>query len=203
MITMPPPEGAALDAAITPIRRAVLEQTVARFNEGARRGEDPDFGRGRSPFNRGSGDPLVGPNPSLAPIEHGPFHAVKVLPGEHYVDDADIMIVTVLGSCIAACLHDRTARVGGMNHFMLPDGGADLCGRYGAYAMELLINELLKRGAQRARLEAKVFGGGRVMQNFTAMNIGEQNAAFVERFAPHDDGRATARVVDAFFDRVG
>jgi succinate dehydrogenase/fumarate reductase flavoprotein subunit len=58
-----------------------LEQTVARFNEGARRGEDPDFGRGASPFNRGSGDPKVGPNASLAPIEHAPFHAVKVLPG--------------------------------------------------------------------------------------------------------------------------
>ena len=108
--------------------------------------------------------------------------AVKVLPGEHYVDDVEIMIVTVLGSCIAACLHDRVARVGGMNHFMLPDGGGEASGRYGAYAMELLINELLKRGAQRSRLEAKIFGGGRVMQNFTAINIGEQNAQFVERF---------------------
>ena len=108
--------------------------------------------------------------------------AVKVLPGEHYVDRIELMIVTVLGSCIAACLHDRTARVGGMNHFMLPDGRDDSSGRYGAYAMELLINELLKLGASRSRLEAKIFGGGRVMQNFTAMNIGEQNAAFVERF---------------------
>lgn len=108
--------------------------------------------------------------------------AVKVLPGEYWVDDREIVIVTVLGSCIAACLYDRTAGVGGMNHFMLPDGGADASGRYGAYAMEVLINELQKRGAQRSRIEAKVFGGGRVMQGFTAMNIGEQNAAFVERF---------------------
>ena len=139
---------------------------------------------------RGPGQPARAP--SRAPVAGAASHfyrdnafgvdAVKVLPGEHYVDAADIMIVTVLGSCIAACLHDRAARVGGMNHFMLPDGAGDASGRYGAYAMELLINELLKRGAQRGRLEAKVFGGGRVMQNFTAINIGEQNAAFIERF---------------------
>jgi chemotaxis protein CheD len=81
---------------------------------------------------------------------------------------------------VAACLVDRGARVGGMNHFMLPDGGA--AGRYGAFAMELLINELMKRGARRERLEAKVFGGGQVMRNFSTMNVGEQNVRFVEQF---------------------
>ncbi|HNK18797.1 MAG TPA: chemoreceptor glutamine deamidase CheD, partial [Piscinibacter sp.] len=77
--------------------------------------------------------------------------AVKILPGEYFVDDEDILVMTTLGSCIAACLWDRNAHVGGMNHFMLPDGagnGLD-SGRYGSYAMELLINELMKRGATR------------------------------------------------------
>src|SRR5262245_12590668 len=79
--------------------------------------------------------------------------AVKVLPGEYFVYDEDITIMTTLGSCIAACLWDRSARVGGMNHFMLPDstggGLGESGGRYGSYAMEVLINELLKRGATR------------------------------------------------------
>jgi chemotaxis protein CheD len=107
--------------------------------------------------------------------------AVKLLPGEYFVHDADdLLLMTVLGSCVAACLIDRTARLGGMNHFMLPDGGS--AGRYGAYAMELLINEMMKRGARRDRLEAKIFGGGQVMRNFSTMNVGEQNVKFVEQF---------------------
>jgi hypothetical protein len=75
------------------------------------------------------------------------------------------MLTTVLGSCVAACLRDPVAGVGGMNHFLLPDGagaGTDAGRRYGAYAMELLINELIKAGARRERLEAKLFGGGRM-----------------------------------------
>ena len=107
--------------------------------------------------------------------------AVKLLPGEFYVhDDDDLLLMTVLGSCVAACLVDRTARLGGMNHFMLPDGGS--AGRYGTYAMELLINEMMKRGARRERLEAKVFGGGQVMRNFSTMNVGEQNVKFIEQY---------------------
>lgn len=111
--------------------------------------------------------------------------AVKVLPGEYFVHNEDMVLVTVLGSCIAACLWDRQARIGGMNHFMLPDSGssgADTSGRYGVYAMELLINELIKRGARKGNLEAKVFGGGKVMQGFATLGVGEQNAEFVTRF---------------------
>ena len=88
--------------------------------------------------------------------------------------------MTVLGSCIAACIWDGRARIGGMNHFMLPDGdAADGSGRYGSYAMELLINEMLKLGARRETMQAKVFGGAQVMAGFTTMNVGERNTQFV------------------------
>jgi len=104
--------------------------------------------------------------------------AVKILPGEYFVHDEDMLIMTTLGSCIAACIWDRNARIGGMNHFMLPEGSGD-SGRYGSYAMELLINELLKRGASRLTLEAKVFGGGQVISGMNTMNVGERNTQFV------------------------
>jgi len=110
------------------------------------------------------------------------FHndAVKVLPGEFFVYNEDLLIMTTLGSCIAACLWDREKRVGGMNHFLLPDsaGGAD-SGRYGSFAMELLIGEMVKRGATRATMEAKVFGGGAVISGMNTINVGERNTAFV------------------------
>jgi len=102
--------------------------------------------------------------------------AVRVMPGEFFVSDQDVLIVTTLGSCIAACLWDRERRIGGMNHFMLPDGDG---GRYGSFAMELLINNLLKRGASRATLEAKVFGGGAVIGSMATLNVGERNTRFV------------------------
>ena len=110
---------------------------------------------------------------------HFASDAVKVLPGEYYVADEDVLITTTLGSCIAVCLWDRTGGVGGMNHFMLPDsgGGAD-SGRYGGFAMELLINAMMKRGAARTSLEAKVFGGGQVVSAMVSMNVGERNARF-------------------------
>ena len=104
--------------------------------------------------------------------------AVKILPGEYFVHDEDMLIMTTLGSCIAACLWDRNAKVGGMNHFMLPDGAGD-SGRYGSYAMELLINEMMKRGASRMSMEAKVFGGGQVISGMNTMNVGERNTSFV------------------------
>jgi chemotaxis protein CheD len=104
--------------------------------------------------------------------------AVKILPGEYFVHDEDMLIMTTLGSCIAACLWDRQARVGGMNHFMLPEGAGE-SGRYGSYAMELLINELMKRGASRLTMEAKVVGGGQVISGMNTMNVGERNTRFV------------------------
>jgi chemotaxis protein CheD len=104
--------------------------------------------------------------------------AVKILPGEYFVHDEDLLIMTTLGSCIAACLWDRHARVGGMNHFMLPEGAGE-SGRYGSYAMELLINEMMKRGASRMTMEAKVFGGGQVVAGMNSMNVGERNTNFV------------------------
>lgn len=111
---------------------------------------------------------------------HFQYDAVKVLPGEYFVSSEDILITTVLGSCIAACIWDGKARVGGMNHFMLPDGdGIDGLGRYGSFAMELLINGLIKRGARRECMQAKVFGGAQVMAGFTTLNVGERNTRFV------------------------
>ena len=111
---------------------------------------------------------------------HFQHNAVKVLPGEYFVANENMIIMTVLGSCIAACLWDSRARVGGMNHFMLPDGDmADASGRYGSYAMVLLINEMLKLGARRETMQAKIFGGAQVMHNFTTMNVGERNTNFV------------------------
>lgn len=103
--------------------------------------------------------------------------AVKVLPGEYFVHADDILIMTTLGSCIAACLWDRDRRIGGLNHFMLPEG-ARADGRYGAFAMELLINEMLRRGAARHALEAKVFGGAQVIAGMDTMNVGECNTRF-------------------------
>lgn len=109
--------------------------------------------------------------------------AVKVLPGEYYVTTRDLVMVTVLGSCVTACIRDRDKGIGGMNHFMLPDGGESgvmsSSARYGAYAMEVLVNHLLKLGARRNSLEAKVFGGGRVMASLKQSQVGERNAQFV------------------------
>jgi chemotaxis protein CheD len=111
--------------------------------------------------------------------------AVKILPGEYFVTGRDMVLVTVLGSCVAACIRDKLTGIGGMNHFMLPDNNNDaaspvgLAGRYGTYAMELMINQLLKSGARRSNLEAKVFGGGNVMRGFTVANVGQRNAEFV------------------------
>jgi len=111
--------------------------------------------------------------------QHFKYNAAKVLPGEYFVANEDLVIMAVLGSCIAACIWDSRLRIGGMNHFMLPGGGADSSGRYGSYAMELLINELVKQGSTREYMQAKVFGGGAVLAGFTTMNVGERNAKFV------------------------
>lgn len=117
--------------------------------------------------------------------------AVKVLPGEYFVTAANTLMVTVLGSCVAACIRDRDKGIAGMNHFMLADsadtGMLSSSARYGTYAMEILINHLLKLGARKNRLEAKVFGGGRVMSSLSSSRVGERNAAFVTEFLRTED----------------
>jgi len=116
---------------------------------------------------------------------------VKILPGEYYVTRAEEAVSTVLGSCISACVRDPVENVGGMNHFMLPedastgpnnwlDPAIGLATRYGSYAMESLINDLLKLGATRERLEIKVFGGGRVLSGMT--DVGARNIDFVRSY---------------------
>ena len=135
--------------------------------------------------------------------------AVKLLPGEYYVTDKDLLLVTVLGSCVAACIRDCYSGIGGMNHFMLPDGGGDpgsplnASARYGTYAMEILINQLLKLGARRGNLEAKVFGGGNVLDGLTVANVGQRNADFVLKFLQTEKIKVVAQdLVDIFPRKV-
>lgn len=108
---------------------------------------------------------------------------VAVVQGEFKISsEPEVVLSTVLGSCVAVCLHDPGARIGGMNHFLLPhregSGRDDI--RYGAHAMELLINGLLKDGAARHRLEAKIFGGASMASHL--QDIGSSNAAFAHQF---------------------
>ena len=120
-------------------------------------------------------------SPNLYFDRYFDVEAVKILPGEYYVSAKDMVLVTVLGSCVAACIRDRKNGIGGMNHFMLPGDGRDILSasaRYGTYAMEKMINDLLKMGAKRGNLEAKLFGGGHVVEGITMSNVGERNAAF-------------------------
>ncbi|MFP5394418.1 MAG: chemoreceptor glutamine deamidase CheD [Gammaproteobacteria bacterium] len=133
--------------------------------------------------------------------------AAKILPGEYYYTAKDMLIVTVLGSCVSACIRDRVSGLGGMNHFMLPDGAGDPTSpispsmRYGTYAMEVLINDLLKAGARRENLEAKVFGGGAVLRGFSAMNVGERNAAFVTNYLRTEKMRVVAEDLNDIYPR--
>jgi len=106
--------------------------------------------------------------------------------GEHFVSSKDVLIETVLGSCIAVCLRDPLAKVAGMNHFLLPGDGGDSAhqsGRYGVHAMALLIKDMLAQGANISRMEAKVFGGGNInCQTITRLKIGDQNTRFIMDF---------------------
>jgi len=135
--------------------------------------------------------------------------AAKLLPGEYYVTGRDMLLVTVLGSCVAACIRDSGNGIGGMNHFMLPDSNAgeasplSTSARYGTYAMEILINHITKLGARRAYLEAKVFGGGNVLSGLTVANVGERNAQFVLKFLETEKIRIAARdLIDVYPRKV-
>jgi len=136
------------------------------------------------------------------------IEAAKISPGEYYFTDQNMMIVTVLGSCVSACIRDVVSGIGGMNHFMLPDSAkADKDNpvsesmRYGTYAMEVLINQLLKNGARRENLEAKIFGGGNVLRSFTTMNVGDRNAAFVRNYLKEEGMRVTGEDLNDIYPR--
>jgi chemotaxis protein CheD len=121
---------------------------------------------------------------------------IHIIQGEYHVtDDPNAMLTTLLGSCVAACLRDPVAGVGGMNHFLLPGqdplrSGQEIgsqrkeAERYGVHLMELLVNGLLRRGARRERLEAKLFGGARTMDGLS--DIGALNAGFAEKFLQNE-----------------
>ncbi len=113
-----------------------------------------------------------------------PHEIAAILPGEFFVADSPMVVYTLLGSCVSACIRDPVANIGGMNHFMLPAPKSDESHnswgestRYGSFAMELLINEILKRGGQKHRLEIKLFGGGKIYDG--KVDVGANNAKWV------------------------
>ena len=114
---------------------------------------------------------------------------LHIVQGEQCVSsDPGVVLSTLLGSCVAACMRDPVAGIGGINHFLLPgDGGRADSMRHGVHAMELLVNALLRQGARRERLEAKLFGGANLMRGLT--DVGALNAAFAEDFL-HREGIA-------------
>lgn len=112
-----------------------------------------------------------------------PHEIAVILPGEYFVSQEPMVVYTVLGSCISVCIRDTVAKIGGMNHFMLAaptnNIGDDHWGasaRYGSYAMEVLVNELLSRGGMKSRFEVKVFGGGKIYEGMN--DVGAKNAAW-------------------------
>jgi len=124
--------------------------------------------------------------------------SVKIFQGGHYITrDRNEMLVTVLGSCVAACIRDPDTGIGGMNHFMLPESatgdwqGVSVSMRYGNYAMEVLINEILATGCSREQLEIKVFGGASMVKG--RKSIGHLNVAFVERYLELENLRIVAK----------
>jgi chemotaxis protein CheD len=150
-------------------------------------------------WNGAGGMPARAPLPPVSLADFGHIQryfdpkmdnvTAKILPGQYYVTTADELVTTVLGSCVAACIWDPEAGVGGMNHFMIP--GMDQSGagdnndsygpaRYGLFAMEFLINAILKCGARRERLLVKLAGGGQVVRSRTP--IGQENVAFARQY---------------------
>lgn len=136
-------------------------------------------------------------------------YAARLNPGEYYVTKNDEGIYTTLGSCISACIRDRVSGIGGMNHFMLPastgeggwkDAGLSSSTRYGNFAMEHLINEILKNGGSRQNLEVKLFGGGRIIANMT--DVGTRNIAFARDYIRIEGLKVTSEDVGDVFPRM-
>lgn len=137
--------------------------------------------------------------------------AAKINPGEYYVSTEGHLVMTVLGSCVSACIRDTVLGVGGMNHFMLPTHddasrldeqvrrNASAANRYGSFAMENLINDVLRHGGSRNRLEVKVFGGGRILD--TLSDIGAKNIEFVRDFLRTEDLKVVAEDLGERFPR--
>lgn len=163
----------------------------------------------------------VMPNHQLPPALPGYAHinrywdramdlpAAKILPGEFYVSLRGEMIVTVLGSCVSACIRDKNLGIGGMNHFMLPMKGdhsrtwgsnpASAETRYGNWAMEYLINEILKNGGLKKNLEIKLFGGGKVLANMG--DVGLRNIEFVTQYVREEGLTISAQDLGDFYPR--
>ncbi|GAC1600194.1 MAG: chemoreceptor glutamine deamidase CheD [Ramlibacter sp.] len=135
--------------------------------------------------------------------------AVKILPGQYYAASGHGAITTVLGSCVSTCLWDPLRRIGGMNHFMLPGDGESATSpvtasaRFGVYAMEVLINEMIHLGAERRRMVAKIFGGGRVLKGFGSLDVGAKNCQFVIEFLATEGIPVVARdLLDVYARKV-
>jgi chemotaxis protein CheD len=169
------------------------------------------------PLLTGAGRAVAGPMPASLPgfahinrywdDQHG-MYAAKLLPGEYYVTAEPETIVTVLGSCVSACVRDPVFGIGGMNHFMLPasqgngsweSGGVSASTRYGSFAMEQLINDILKHGGARKNLEVKVTGGGKILAQMT--DIGRKNIEFVEKYLSTEGLKVLARDLGDIYPR--
>ena len=166
-----------------------------------------------------SHEPRPDPPPLLPGFEHvrrswnatyGAY-AARILPGEYYVTQSGEGVYTTLGSCISACIRDRVSGVGGMNHFMLPASGREepsawtatglgAATRYGNYAMEHLINVILRNGGVRKNLEVKIFGGGRILENMT--DVGKRNITFVRDYLKTESLTIVAEDVGDVFPRM-
>jgi len=136
-------------------------------------------------------------------------NAAKILPGEYYVTSSDECIVTVLGSCVSACVRDKVFGIGGMNHFMLPVTNSDtpkwgsstvgVASRYGDYAMEALLNDIISHGGNKKNFEVKLFGGGLI--NAGQSDVGGMNIDFVRQFLRDEGIVVTAEDLGSTYPR--
>ena len=129
---------------------------------------------------------------------------IKIFSGDWHVSTKPEMLVTILGSCVSACIRDHATGIGGMNHFLLPGDDTMVtplseAARYGVFAMESLINGILKAGGRKDRLEVKVFGGGNVINN--SAKIGSKNAAFIRNFLKQEGIRIVSEDLEGDLPR--